>query len=129
MVLKNNLLLQLMRFGIVGISAACLHFTGVVILVESGLLTPLLANVIAYGFAFPVSYFGHRYWTFHTTTALHSVAMPRLLLISTTNFFANEGLFYIFMSVFNLSYPIALLIVLTILPIATFFLSKFWVFR
>lgn len=128
--LKNKLLKQIMRFGIVGGSAAFVNFSIVILLVESGVLQqPLYANMIAFVFAFQVSYFGHRYWTFNGTVTEHRVAMPRLFVISGTNFIANEGLFYFFLNTFQLPYPLALLLVLAILPVVTFTFSKLWVFR
>jgi putative flippase GtrA len=128
--LKIKLLKQIMRFGIVGGSAAFVNFSIVVMLVESGVLQqPLYANMVAFVFAFQVSYFGHRYWTFSDTVTEHRVAMTRLLLVSGTNFFANEGLFYFFLNTFQMPYMLALLLVLAILPIVTFTFSKLWVFR
>ena len=119
-----------MRFGIIGSSAALVNFSIVVALVESGLVQqPLYANMVAFAFAFQVSYFGHRFWTFNETITEHRVAMPKLLLISGANFFANEGLFYFFLNTFQLPYPLALLLVLAILPVVTFTVSKLWIFR
>jgi putative flippase GtrA len=89
----------------------------------------MYANIVAFALAFQVSYFGHRYWTFSHTVAEHRAAVPKLLLVSISNFFANEGLFYFFMSTFKLPYTVALLLVLAILPIVTFTFSKFWIFR
>jgi putative flippase GtrA len=97
--------------------------------VESGVLPPLHANMVAFVFAFQVSYFGHRFWTFNETIIEHRVAMPKLLLISSANFFANEGLFYFFLNTFQLPYTVALLLVLAILPVVTFTVSKLWIFR
>lgn len=127
--MNKNLFFQLFRFGIVGVSAGAVHFSVVVFFVEMSLLKPLFANIIAFMIAFQVSYSGHRYWTFRGTVTDHRVAFPKLFLVSTLTFFANESLFYVFMSYFQLPYQVALLIVLTILPITTFALSKFWVFR
>jgi putative flippase GtrA len=129
MVLKNSFFTQLLRFGTIGSMAALVHLTVVMSLVEAQLLTPLTANVIAFSLAFQVSYWGNRSWTFHLTSAEHHVAIPRLFLVAGSGFIANEGLFYLFMRNFNLPYPIALILVLSILPIVTFSLSKFWIFR
>lgn len=126
---KTNLFGQLTRFCIVGLLAAAVHFSIVVLLVEVGALKPLIANIFAFLIAFQVSYWGHRRWTFHTTTSLHGEALPKLFLVNGLGFIANEGLFYIFMTMFGLSYPLALFLVLAILPVATFALGKFWVFR
>lgn len=119
---------QLFRFGVVGIVAAAIHFYIVISLVQTWSLEPLIANVFAFGIAFQISYWGHRLWTFSNTTTLHREAFPKLMLIQIINFAANESLFYVFLTL-NLPYPIALLIVLTILPIVTFVSSKLWVFR
>ncbi|MDR3478514.1 MAG: GtrA family protein [Gammaproteobacteria bacterium] len=128
MALSNKLLPQLMRFGVIGVSAGIVHFSIVVLLVEGGLLQPLLANIIAFMISFQVSYFGHRLWTFQAETQ-HRIAFPKLLLVSCTTFMANEGLFYLFMSLFKMPYALALFVVLAILPLFTFTASKLWVFR
>jgi putative flippase GtrA len=129
MALKNSLILQLMRFGIVGGTSATVHFSVVVFLVQITLLNPLIANVIGFFIALQVSYWGHRTWTFSGTTAVHSVAIPRLLVVYSTAFILNESMFYLFLVILNLPYMLALLIVLTTLPMLTFLFGKFWVFK
>lgn len=119
---------QLFRFGLVGILAAAVHMGIVVLIVQTWLIEPLIANVFAFAFSFQVSYWGHRLWTFEGTTALHRDAFPKLVFIQAINFAANETLFYTFLSM-DLPYPIALFITLAILPVFTFFSSKLWVFR
>lgn len=130
MALMNRFLFfQLIRFGLIGSVAAIIHFSIVIFLVELAAFKPLYANVFAFFISFQVSYSGHRLWTFRGTKTQHRVALPKLLLLQITNFIANEGLFYIFLTHFNLPYPIALILVLMILPIATFTVSKIWIFR
>lgn len=122
------LFFQVFRFGVVGLSAAIVHFSVVVLLVQFAFLTPLVANIFGFLISFQISYWGHRLWTFQDTAVLHREALPKLILVQLLNFSANEFLFYIFLML-HLPYPIALLIVLTILPIFTFLSSKLWVFR
>src|SRR5579872_1726549 len=102
MVLKNNFSLfqQFTRFAVVGLSAAGVHFSIVVLLVEAQWLQPLLANIVAFCLAFQVSYWGHRQWTFSGTQQKHAVAFPRLFLVSVLAFGINESLFYILMTQF-----------------------------
>lgn len=119
---------QIFRFGIVGVCAASTHFTVVVSLVQFASIVPLAANVVGFMVAFQVSYWGHKLWTFSDTVVLHRTAVPKLLFVQILNLAANESLFYIFLS-HHLPYQIALLLVLTILPIFTFTFSKLWVFR
>lgn len=122
------LIQQLFRFGIVGLAAAGIHFSIVVALVQTWAVAPLVANVFGFMTGFQMSYWGHRLWTFNGAAIMHRVALPKLLLVQIVNLIANEGLFYFFLSI-NLPYTVALLIVLTILPLFTFVSSKFWVFR
>lgn len=133
MVLKMKyrlpLFFQLTRFGIVGVTAALVHFSMVVLLVEVCGFLPLIANGFAFCVSFPVSYWGHRLWTFYDTRQKHAIALPRLLLVSTLAFAANESLFFLFMQQFALPYPVALFLVLSILPLLVFLANKLWVFE
>jgi putative flippase GtrA len=122
------LLHQLCRFGVVGLTAAALHFSVVVALVQTLGFEPLVANIFAFIVSFQMSYWGHRCITFSGTAALHREAYPKLVLVQILNFCANESLFYLFLRL-HMPYPVALLIVLAILPIFTFICSKWWIFK
>ncbi len=126
--MSKILFFQVCRFGIVGLTAACIHFMTVILLVQNFMLPPLSANIFGFMFSFQISYWGHRLWTFSTTEVLHRVTFSRLLFLQIMNFCANELLFYIFLTL-NLPYPLALIIVLAVLPIFTFFSSKVWIFK
>lgn len=125
---RYPLYFQIFRFGVVGVTAAAMNFCIVVLMVELKLLTPLVANVFGFIIAVQLSYWGHRLWTFSGTDALHKVAFPKLLSVQILNLIASEGLLYIFLML-KIPYQIALLIILTILPIFTFIANKLWVFR
>lgn len=122
------LVAQIFRFITVGATAAAIHLSIVMVLVEYWSLLPLSANIFAFFISFQVSYWGHRFWTFKESGAYHHIALPKLLLIQIINFAANESLFYLFLQI-HLSYPVALILVLAILPAFTFTTSKLWVFR
>jgi len=121
-------LYQIMRFGIVGGTAAIVHFSMVVWLVQEFSYAPLVANVAGFLLAFQVSYFGHRLWTFSETSVLHREAYPRLVAVQVMNFSLNEMLYYVFLSL-HLPYQLALLIVIAIMPIFTYLTSRWWVFQ
>lgn len=123
------LFFQLTRFGIVGVTAAAVHFSVVIALVQFALIKqPLYANAVGFFFAFQISYSGHRFWTFRDTRVAHRAALPKLLLVSLSGFLVNETLFYCLMTLLGLPYQLALLVVLTVMPAITFTLSKLWVF-
>lgn len=121
------LIRQISRFGIVGLTAAAVHYTTVVSVVTYTGMHPLMANIIGFIVGFQVSYSGHRLWTFRESLVAHREAYPKLLLVQAFNFIGNELLFFLFLEM-NLPYKLALVIVLTILPIFTFLMNKFWVF-
>lgn len=123
-----TLLGQLFRFGIVGSLAAILHFSVVVLLVQKFALPPLTANLFGFGCGFQISYWGHRSWTFRATEILHRIAFTKLIIVQIINLTLNETLYYVMLSM-HLPYQVALLIVLTTLPIFTFMMSKLWVFQ
>jgi putative flippase GtrA len=129
MALKIDLAKQILRFIVIGTLAALVNFSIVIALVEANIMSPLLANVFAFAVAFQVSYFGHRYWTFSRTINAHKIALPRLFVISGSSFIANEGIFYLFLNLFQLPYIFALFLTLTILPIISFVFNKLWVFQ
>lgn len=121
------LIAQLARFGVVGTLAALVHFCSVVLLVQYFGFMPLTANILGFAMGVQVSYWGHRTWTFRGTSVAHHAAYPKLVLLQTANFTVNESLFYFFLSL-HIPYPVALLLVLTILPMFTFMASKMWIF-
>lgn len=121
--------MQIIRFGLIGCCAAIVNIIMVVWLVEKFNFHPLIANIFAFFIAFNISYLGHRYWSFAEANTKHQTALPRFLLVAIASFILNEGLFYIFLNIFNFYYKIALLLVLIIVPIFTFVSSKWWVFK
>ncbi|MCK4870458.1 MAG: GtrA family protein [Gammaproteobacteria bacterium] len=125
---KYPLLEQLTKFGIVGTVAAIINMLALIALVELLHLHPLVANIFAFLLAFNASYIGHHHWSFAETARDHKKSVPRFFIVATTSFVLNQGLFAIFLTVFHLYYVLALFLVLIIVPIFTFLLSKFWAF-
>lgn len=119
---------QIIRFIIVGTTAAAVHFSIVVYLVQLFHYAPLIANIAAFIVAFQVSYWGHRMWTFSETEVMHREAYPKLIILQVSVLCMNEGLYYLFLSL-HIPYQLALLMVLAIMPFFTFVTSKFWVFQ
>lgn len=120
-------LLQLSRFGIVGVIAACVHISIVIFGVRQLGLRPLAANCFAYAIAFQVSYFGHKWWTFNDARPIMS-SIQRFFLVASVGFGLNESLYYTLLQVTPLNYSVALVIVLAVVPALTFILAKYWAF-
>lgn len=120
---------QLIRFGLVGGIAALVHFGFTLLLIKYFSLAPLWANTWGFLLAFNISYFGHRYITFSQTQASHRQAASRLFLMGAINFVVNQVLFGSLLYVAHLNPIIALLLSILLVPVSTFLLSKYWVFR
>jgi putative flippase GtrA len=118
---------QILRFCLVGLAAALLQMSVVILLVQTQLMLPLIANVCGFALAFQISYWGHRFWTFKVTDSLYGQSFLKLLLVQLLALITNELLFYLFLSQ-GLPYPLALGIVLALMPVFTFIASKCWVF-
>lgn len=116
-----------LRFLIVGVFAAIIHLGLVVILVELLAFKPLLANIFGFACAFQASYWGHATFTFQGHSATHLRATLKLLTLQLINLMINEYLFYFFLSL-HIPYALALFLVLAIMPVFTFTISKYFIF-
>jgi len=120
--------LEVTRFSVVGLGATLIH-----IVVALGLqrlldLAPLLANFLAYASAVSLSYMGNALWTFKgqgrgTPTAL------RFLAVSLLGLALNQGIVYVTLNVLGWPFDGALAVVVMVVPVTIFGLSKIWAFR
>lgn len=92
-------------------------------------LPPLAANVFAFLVAFQVSYWGHRQWTFTARDLRHRKTLPRFILVSASSFALNEALYFLLLRYTALDYRTALFIVLAVVSILTYLLSRQWAFK
>ena len=126
-------LLRILRFASVGAVAAAVHFLSVILMVETDLLTPLIANVFGFLIAFWVSYYGHRFWTFGDQTRAenfqHRRSFLRFFLTACAGFVLNECLFFVLMKYLHLSYPLVLFIAVGVVAASTYLLSRRWAFK
>ena len=122
--------MQLIKFGVVGGSAAAVHLGGLWALVHQAGLATLLANALAFSVAFSVSYAGQSLWTFnHKQHDLKRSGLRFLIVQLFCSFFLNQGFYTLLISYTTLHYLLASFIVLTIVPVVTFTLSKYWAFK
>lgn len=118
---------ELLWFALIGSSALLSHFLLVTLLVPLG-LQPLVANVIAYLLAFQVSYWGHRRKTFEANHLPHRQTLPRFFAVASVSFLLNEALYFLLLQFTELDYRVALLLVLLVVAVLTFVLSRTWAF-
>lgn len=131
-------LARFIPFMTVGLLATAVHY-GVAVLSHYGAaillpfwvdqLSVVASNWLGFMAAFPISYLGHRYWTFHQTQVTHKQAVSKLLGIALLSFLANQGLVWWGLSHTALPFWLLLGIVLLMMPVLTYLLSQYWVFK
>lgn len=125
---------QLLRFGAVGGAATVVHFIVAVLAVESAGLLPLLANMLAFICAFPVSFVGHLYWTFRGQTDGHGsqdrrAYWLRFFATAIVGLLISQSVVFVVADLLSIHHRIAFASAVVLAPLSVFVLSKYWVFR
>ncbi|WP_137718550.1 GtrA family protein [Methylobacillus flagellatus] len=116
-------------FTLVGIAAALVHYA-VAVSLEAWQLTPSWANVCGFALAFPVSYIGHRRWSFAQQAASHGQALPRFLAVAIAGFAANQLLLISLLHGYSwLPFWLVLGLVMVVIAVSTYVLSRYWAFK
>ena len=124
---KYNLL-QVMRYGVVGICAATTH--ALVALAAFHLLTvaPTLSNFAGFASGAFISYLGSYYFTFKSTDG-HQRSLPRFVLVWIIGIAINVGLFQTLLSLYAVPFALNVFIAIVLTPIAQYLMLKFWAFK
>lgn len=151
---KSNSM-QALWFLTVGASAALVHFSVLVSIVNFTSVTPAWGNVGAFLIAFVVSFFGHFYLTFKQSNTSHETnqnsphfksntiknnnkkrrskhlsALIKWFSSSAAGFIANQSLFVLGLRWFGEQYYILIWLLVTgVITVMTFALGKFWAFK
>ncbi len=115
-------------FLAIGGAAGLVHYVTTLGLNAFASLRPGPANLLGFLCAFPVSYFGHRFLSFSATEVPHQRALPRLFAVSGMAFVGNQALLLTLLKLTSLPLYIALALVLLVVSVSTFLLSRGWVF-
>lgn len=119
---------RFLQFSLTGAVAAAVHLLAVVVLVEAAAIAPLRANLAGFALAFLCSYAGHRRLAFRDHAPHHRQALPRFLLVAVAGLALNQLLFALLLSYVGLPWPMALALVIALVAVATYLLSRSWAF-
>lgn len=120
---------RLVLFAGIGIAAASVHIFVVFNLVSFMQLSPLVANVFAFLIAFNISFIGHKYLTFHQLDGEKQLSLPHFFLVASSAGIINEVLYFLLLEYTGINYLISLILVLGLVAIYSFILSRFWACR
>ncbi len=101
----------------------------VYLLVSFLFIPAIIANIFAFLSAYPVSYYGHNFFTFSEHKHQVKDSIKKFFLVALLGFCLNEGGYFILLTYTKLHYLEALIIILLLVPISTFVLAKFWAFK
>jgi putative flippase GtrA len=125
--------LQYARFGTIGLAAAAIHVLMFAAAIELAGLAALVANFVAFGIAVVVSFFGHSRWTFRGQTGgggwhRQRTALVRFIIVAMTGLALNSLAVYVVVNLLAWPYYYAIVVMLFVVPLVVFALSKFWAF-
>ncbi len=120
---------RIARFIAIGCAAAMVHWAVAVTLMLVARCGPLLANVGGWLVAMSVSYGGHSRFSFRGHGAPAQDAERRFLLVSGAGFAVNELSFALVLRHSDLRKEWLLAAVLVGVAVATYLLSRHWVFQ
>lgn len=116
------------RFIVVGIAATLTHFLSAMLLIDGlGLPSAALANAIGVVAGSTVSYAGNYFWTFRSGGS-HRVRLPKFIASYLTVFVLSSLAMLFIADLGGIAYLLPLLGVVTVTPVITFLLNRYWVF-
>lgn len=116
---------KIFAFAGVGLVATFVHlFVAWLVFFVNPSTVPLIANLIAFLFAFQISFFGHRNITFRSTAGV-----KKFIFVALLNFALNNGALIAIINIMNVSGFLSILISTFLTPGITYILSRVWAFK
>ena len=130
---RFKLFVQGLRFGLIGGIATIVHIGIFTLCIEILGVRPFVANFPAFSIAVLVSFAGHFSWTFkHHDEHDRKEWMPALvkfIVVALLGLGMNSVIVYGVVNVAQLPYWYAIVLMVTVTPLAVFVLSKLWAFK
>jgi putative flippase GtrA len=119
----------IIRFGIVGLSAAVVHAGVAVSLLEWAHLPPMLSNIGGFLVAFIVSFTGHNVWSFRSEEDVETgKRMGRFFVLAAAGFLLNNGALAALLKFTPVPDAVGIIIAIFVVPPLTFIGSRLWAF-
>ena len=124
---KYNLL-QVVRYGLVGVCAATTHALVALAVFHLLAIAPTLSNFAGFVAGAIVSYLGSYYFTFKSRDN-HSKMVIRFALVWLIGIAINVGLFKAIITTYDIPFVLNVFIAIALTPIAQYLMLKFWALR
>jgi putative flippase GtrA len=120
---------RLLYFIGTGSTAALVHLSTVFCLVTLVHIPALIANIFGFLVAFNVSFLGHKHLTFSQMQDKKILRLPHFFMVAASAGLLNETLYFLLLRYTHLHYLVALFLVLGLVSIYSFTMSRFWACR
>ncbi len=119
----------MIRYGMVGVLASVVH-AGISLLVLNYFeVTPFTSHAIGFFGGLITAYLGHYHYSFKDDGS-HKQRFPKFAITASTGFALHQSGVYLLVNQMQLDYKtLALPVLMVCVPVVTFLMSKFWVFR
>ena len=126
--IKNNDLIKLIRFSIVGVGNTLVNWSIFIILNAFGVYY-ILSNIIAYIIATINSYIWNSLWVFKYRQGLDINTSVKFFILNLVGLTVNTTIMYILVDILNFNKFIALVIASIFVVIMNYTINKLWVFK
>lgn len=124
---RRDLILEVVRFGVVGGASAVVYALTIVICVFGFGVGVAVATIPGYLASMVLNYTLQKIWTFRSDAA-HITSVPKYLFVHIVGIGINYGAVEALMSLVGLHYLIAQAIAVTLVAIWSYFAQKYWTF-
>ena len=126
--IKNNDLIKLIRFSIVGVGNTLVNWSIFIILNVFGVYY-IISNIIAYIIATVNSYIWNSSWVFKYGQCLNINTSVKFFILNLVGLTVNTTIMYILVDILNFNKFIALVIASVLVVIMNYTINKLWVFK
>lgn len=126
--IKNNDLIKLIRFSIVGVGNTLVNWSIFIILNAFGVYY-IISNIIAYIIATINSYIWNSLWVFKYGQGLNINTSVKFFILNLVGLTVNTTIMYILVDILNFNKFIALVLASVVVVIMNYTINKLWVFK
>ena len=126
--IKNNDLIKLIRFSIVGVGNTLVNWSIFIILNAFGVYY-IISNIIAYIIATINSYIWNSLWVFKYGQGLNINTSVKFFILNLVGLTVNTTIMYILVDILNFNKFMALVLASVFVVIMNYTINKLWVFK
>lgn len=126
--IKNNDLIKLIRFSIVGVGNTLVNWSIFFLLNAFGVYY-IISNIIAYIIATINSYIWNSLWVFKYGQGLNINTSVKFFILNLVGLTVNTTIMYILVDILNFNKFIALVIASVLVVMMNYTINKLWVFK